>query len=535
MEEQPQQHWSSGVWPQLLPELAERIAGSLDSITIATSFRVVNKATAAHFSGPEHTTVRISQPVPHHVFAAHWLAPGATRGLTLAQRDKLICLTAASGELDNLGAALEVAGCPPSAALFEALACAGRLALFKILWHLGISKHANMEYILKRALTGAARGGHRHVCEWLLEQNPDAWSWKAVTAAARSGHADLVDWLIPLQMQSNEHQASPTCFKLYLPCAAAHGFRLAALKRFVRRHGWGMDGVFAKMRALESAAGSPTPDWAAKVEWLESKRRLRLACFLQKAAALPKNDAEALLRLTWLHGRGYRLNYRVVVAAARAGNTGALGFALEQVPVPVRGPDGRYGEKDAAEEAGKAGHLAALQALHAAGWLQRSADVAAAAARHGHLHVLAWLLEALGAEAVGLSAGLFAAAAKSGSVELLAWLRQRGCEWDSAAFSAAALAGCVAALEWLAEQGCPMEALGAEAVGLSAGLFAAAAKSGSVELLAWLRQRGCEWDSAAFSAAALAGCVAALEWLAEQGCPMEVGAKRIGLRIALGF
>ncbi|KXZ49730.1 hypothetical protein GPECTOR_20g587 [Gonium pectorale] len=103
-------HWSFRVWPQLLPELAERIVHCLDRNDIAATFRRINKTTAEHFSGTLHTTIHLSEPVPPHAFAAHWLTPGATRGLTLARRRKLVRLVAASGVLPNLEVALQAVG-----------------------------------------------------------------------------------------------------------------------------------------------------------------------------------------------------------------------------------------------------------------------------------------------------------------------------------------------------------------------------------------------------------------------------------------
>ncbi|KXZ49369.1 hypothetical protein GPECTOR_22g963 [Gonium pectorale] len=97
-------------WSQLLPELADKVVGYLDPNEMPI-FRLVNKAAAAQFRGPDHTTFRLSQPVPPHAFAAHWLAPGATRGLPLGRRRQLLCLTAASGVVANLEVAVRAAGC----------------------------------------------------------------------------------------------------------------------------------------------------------------------------------------------------------------------------------------------------------------------------------------------------------------------------------------------------------------------------------------------------------------------------------------
>ncbi|KXZ49088.1 hypothetical protein GPECTOR_23g20 [Gonium pectorale] len=138
------------------------------------------------------------------------------------------------------------------------------------------------------------------------------------------------------------------------------------------------------------------------------------------AAGLP-NHSEALAHLTWLREQGYPVDGNALCAAARTGNTAVAQYLVPEVQWAAAGivhdvlVDG--------------GHLAALQTLHAAGWPlhQKAHTYAALAAKAGHLHVLAWLLETLGAETVVLSGEIFTATTESGSVELLAWLQQHEC------------------------------------------------------------------------------------------------------------
>ncbi|KXZ49073.1 hypothetical protein GPECTOR_23g158 [Gonium pectorale] len=270
---------------------------------------------------------------------------------------------------------------------------------------------------------------------------------------------------------------------------------------------------------LSSAAGSPTSDWAAKVEWLEAQGALRSEDAAAKAVSLP-DDGGALARLTWLRGRGYPVDGDAVLAAARSGNTTVLQYLLAEVPADDAGPE-------AAFHAAGGGHLASLQALHTAGWLlhQYSNESAILAARGGHLHVLAWLLEAQLSE---LNSVAFKAAAGSGSVEVLAWLRQRGCPWDSHAYSEAVKAGCEAALEWLVEQGCPMEDSGQP--------YIDAWRSGDLAMARCLRRLGVPWgpDGKVFFFAAATAQFAIsplplLRWMLEHGCPVDrkLAAKRM--------
>ncbi|KXZ47447.1 hypothetical protein GPECTOR_35g885 [Gonium pectorale] len=303
-------HWSLRVWPRLLPELAERIVGFLDRHEIAATFRHVNKATAEQFSGPLHTTIHLSEPVPPHAFAAHWLAPGATRDLTLERRKELVRLVAASGVLPNLEVALRAA-----------------------------------------ALVGVV----------------------------------------------------------------AEAFKAAA-------------------------AASPTPDWTAKIEWLEAQGCRSTSMAAVAAAGMP-NDAEALARLTWLQGRGYPIGDQAVEAAARAGNMSALAHLLSEVPVADE-----EGSAEAVSGATEGGHLEALQALQAAGWPIDFPCFATAAAEAGHLHVLAWMLEA---EPVALDEMLFGDAAQPGppgTVFLASALGVSAC-WTASR----------PMLRWLLQEGCPVD------------------------------------------------------------------------------
>ncbi|KXZ43727.1 hypothetical protein GPECTOR_82g261 [Gonium pectorale] len=560
-----EEHWSVRVWPQLVPELAEHVVSFLDRNEVAATFRHVNKATAERFRGPQHIVIRLSQPVPPHAFAAHWLAPGATRGLTLDRRKQLVRLVAASGVLPNLQVALRVAGFFGGChAMFEAAAGTGQLPVCQLLWDcsrsrsqsVGNARVARRPEVFARfacrpsdALASAAGGGHRRVCEWLLAADRGALHHRAVHAAARGGYAALAEWLL-LQLpppgtaradQSARHLAS-----------VAHGCDLPALQRTWPRAGPSRgpdpEPVSADLDPIGAAAGSPTPDWAAKVEWLEAQGCPRTLGAAEQAASLP-DDGEALARLTWLRGRGCPVGVGAVPrwrgtpwarypvgavprgrGARRRPQRQHRGAAGPAVGGAAAGGQRRLGR--ARRGAARGGHLAALQVLHAAGLRVHGPTLAGLAAQAGQLQVLhAAGLRVHGPTLAGLAAQagqlqvLYAAglrvhgptlaglAAQAGQLQVLhaAGLRVHG----PTLAGLAAQAGQLQVLAWL------LAAQLAEPVVLGAQLFTAAAESGSVELLAWLRQRGCPWDSDAYSAAAAAGCEAALEWLAERGCPME--------------
>ncbi|KXZ41486.1 hypothetical protein GPECTOR_438g320 [Gonium pectorale] len=533
------EHWSSSVWPQLLPELAERIVGFMDRNDLAATFRQVNKATAEHFSSPQHITIYITEPVPPHTFTAHWLAPGATRGLTLERRWKLVRLVAASGLLPNLEVALQAAGFTRAVAeAFNAAAGAGQLQTCQWLWEYSRSHTEDFHDAVRAddALKLAAGGGHRHVCEWLLalERHKDALHVPVAIVAATGGHADLAEWLLQKCTPRAEQSAA------FLR-AVAHGCDLLVLQRAWLRFGPASLDMNAKEALLAHAACSPTPDWAAKVEWLDAQ-----GCSLgaagaggaastyETAASLP-DDGEALARLTWLRRRGYEINEAAVLAAACNGNTAALRYLLAEMPTSEVT---RYDTAACGLVAAQAGHLAALQALHAAGSAISVTKCAIAAASGGHLHVLTWLLEGqwgMLVERLMMEEALIVAAAESGSVELLAWLRQHGCPWDCEVLLAAVKSGCEAALEWLVQQGCPMEVSEAAGVGIVWWVredgfpYTVACRDGDLAMARCLRRLGVPWgpagrvirEVAEWTTSRPVASLPVVRWLLQEGYPVD--------------
>ncbi|KXZ47946.1 hypothetical protein GPECTOR_31g308 [Gonium pectorale] len=499
---------ASRVW---IPDLVERIARHLPPNELPCTLRLVDKATAALFSGPHHTTVRLSQPVPHHFFARVWGKPSAMRSLTMSQRQQLLLRTAASGMTTNLEVLVSSAKhITVNSEAMEAAASAGHLPTCLRLRQAGCP--------WGDALQEAAGAGHLAVCEGLLAAGCP-WSWGALVLAFRAGRLDVAEGL-------SKHLPHPPGFMVRSEelLAAAHGCDLAALQSFLdlwqalpvpRLSGLTLSFIGRRYLCLliPTAAGSPTPDWQAKVEWLEGLGYQKTASACHAAAACP----DAAARLAWLRGRGYPVDGGTAVRVCAAGDVAALRYLLAEGVRPT---------EEAATEAAAGGHLAALQALHAAGCPVSPLDVACAAAEGGHLAAVAWAVEAFGAAAT-LHTPLFASAALSGNVQMLAWLRERGCPWDEQAVTNAAEAGDGKALAWLAERGCPMPAQG-EA-------YVRAARNGDLQTLACLRRLGCPWGSTGevFGLCLDARCpLAALRWLAAEGCPVDwrVAAERARAR-----
>ncbi|PNH00963.1 hypothetical protein TSOC_013178 [Tetrabaena socialis] len=425
---------------------------------VACILRLVNKATAAQFGGLQDRTVRLSSPVPHHAFVRRWGGVGAMRSLTRKQRSQLPCLTARSGSIANLEALLAGSDSftrPLSTQVFQAAAGAGRLEVCRWLKQQGCPSD-------NFSMTAVAEGGHQAVCEW-LNANECPWSGDAATAAACGGHAGLVGWLLAREIAEAFHW-----------WGFCRGKRLRAVHSGVdgghrhAQHGRIFKGVGSGIRCRQPPAGLA----------------LQAAC----AEAVQQPDGRA--RLEWLRQRGYPLSTAVAVQAAGSGAVGALELALDGGVTLAQGAMPSSGQRAALMAAAQGGHVAVLQALHARAYISSAGQqdmVAYEAAWNGHLSVVTWLAETLGAVAV-LSARLFSYGAKSGSMELLAWLHENGCPWDHTVFVSAADAGCEEQLEWLAAHvWLPHGGRSRE----NGGPYAAAACNDDLATLRCLRRLGC--------------------------------------------
>ncbi|GLC49922.1 hypothetical protein PLESTB_000323300 [Pleodorina starrii] len=496
----------SSIW---LPGIVACVARNLPANEVASTLRLVDKTTSQQFAA--HTTLRLSLPSPIHVFRERWGRPGAFRALSHEQRLQLLCLTAASGSVANLEVALANAGLDLRCELLEAAAAAGQLDMCKMLRARGCP--------WGDSLLPAAKAGHRHVCEWMLA-NGCPLNWDVVCSAAWGGQEDLMQWLLT-ELQGRPNDGA------YLVCrtslaAAAESLSLAALQRLWQQlmeghHGSELQQQLEQIHEepgeedwidiLEAAAGSTTPDWQAKVEWLEGLGYPRMAIACESAMRAGNGDA-AVARLQWLHGRGYPLEAEVADAAVSLGNLAALRFLVEQAGVRPTGD-----QSDVAVAA-RRGHLAVLQYLHASGFPVYARSVAEGAARAGHLPLVAWAVEDLGVAPADDAARLLDCAAASGNLELMAWLHVRGWALGPTAIPNGAESGCEEALEWLVERGCPFP--------LDGGAYRRAAFNGDLAMLRCLHGLGCPWGP---PGKLLADCirsmvsVAVLQCLLDLGCP----------------
>ncbi|GLC45461.1 hypothetical protein PLESTM_001738300 [Pleodorina starrii] len=496
----------SSIW---LPGILACIAHYLPANEVASTLRVIDKTTSQQFA--HHKTLRLSLSSPIHVFRERWGRPGAYRAMSRQQRLQLLCLTAASGSVANLEVALANAGLDLRCELLEAAAAAGQLDMCKVLRARGC--------LWGRSVSAAAGAGHRHVCEWMLASGCPFY-WDNVCSAAMGGREDLMQWLLTdLLGRPNVDVDVDVCLSLLgaaTKCLSLAVLQLLWQQLMAGRHGSELQQQLERLDQedwddiLEEVAGSTTPDWQAKVEWLEGLGSPRKASACKSAVRAGNGDAVA--RLKWLRGRGYPLGAAVANAAVEFGNLAALRFLVEQAGVRPTG------NLLPVMTAARRGHLTVLQYLHASGLPVDTRSVAEEAARAGHLPLVAWAVEGLGVAPADGTDSLLDCAAESGNLELMVWLHVRG--WalgPSPIPNRAAERGCEEALEWLVERGCPFP--------LDGGAYLGAADNGDLAMLRYLHRLGCPWGP---PGKLLAVCIsieysvasaAVLQCLLDLGCP----------------
>ncbi|KAG5180504.1 hypothetical protein JKP88DRAFT_279615 [Tribonema minus] len=142
-----------------------------------------------------------------------------------------------------------------------------------------------------------------------------------------------------------------------------------------------------------------------------------------------------------------------------------------------------------AEAAAAKGDVSLLARLHGLPCDMGGAGTCAAAARHGHLEALQYLVSL----DVPMDAQTPAAAAGNSHVDILKWTAENGCAADETACEGAARGGQVPALLYLANKATPARELGAP---YDASTCEAAAQGGHLEVLQCLRTVDCPWDAA---------------------------------------
>jgi len=184
--------------------------------------------------------------------------------------------------------------------------------------------------------------------------------------------------------------------------------------------------------------------------------------------------------LQWLKDKGYPQNWSMYQWAARGGDTRVLQW-LKAKGCPLPRPyDVGMPDKQSCNAAAEHGHLPALQWLLENGFYADERTCAKAAIS-GHLHVLEWLVAnnypferiiSLDAAEGGhlhvvqwlyakymLIPGICSKAARHGHLHILQWLKTVGCPCygESTTCFEAAWAGHLEVLQWLVENGYPLD------------------------------------------------------------------------------
>ncbi|PNH01071.1 hypothetical protein TSOC_013066 [Tetrabaena socialis] len=259
-------------------------------------------------------TIRLSQPVDGREFV-RWVNETASRTLSRDQQAKLGAMTAQSGSIENLTHLLNLRnmtmpGISTRCAFGSAALVPNERICALLLQHNATSGD----------LAAAAAGGSRAICEEILRVQSRVFAdVRAAGAAASRGQ--LADWLCTV---------IPGTDMCNLIVGAAKGCDLSTLQRLYREQFRDKVGDM-----IAAAAGSTTPDWLAKVDWLETviDRRINKKSDVYSTALLSGPDW--LARLEALRARDYPIDGDVVGHAARVGNTRPLEYILSFYNFPA--------------------------------------------------------------------------------------------------------------------------------------------------------------------------------------------------------
>ncbi len=573
----PAQPW----WLLDLPDkCVNHVVELLPANEVACNVRLVTKRAARSFNKPEHKTVKVNTKtdiVPSYAITARWGASGAARALTLKQRRALRCCMARNGsDASSLTTFAKALGCTIDAEVLTAAARAGHADLCSELLdevedlqpaleedeyssrvvaaaaaggHLEAVKQlvdAGLSVIVTGngpehdPMAAAAIGGHRHVCEWMLDNGWESDS--CVNDLAREGHWAAAQYVMDLtqasckRLEVSQFAYGCSLRALKAVCAGAvasggsssssgsntdvGGIELTAAQQQQARARVQQLDAFSKALLLHCAAASPTPDWQAKVEWVLEQGvapDLSTCCvgFLRKCADLPA-------RVQWLQGRGVGVDGGILSCWMQISATSKdlplfrqlLGEGCRAGPTCVRGLAQR-GELELLKAVAEA--VAAEGGAVGEEWWK---DVALYAARGGHLHVLRW---AVGEEEQE-EGGRAAAAAAAGRS------RPRG---SSSRSSSRGRGGGGGGQREARGRGGEQGGGTAGDVGerarelLTGEVFDHVLRSGNVEAVRWMRAQGCEWPHGALVTAAAHCSEELVEWMVtEGGCPGEVSGPR---------
>eukprot|EP00198_Chlamydomonas_reinhardtii_P010204 XP_001699541.1 predicted protein [Chlamydomonas reinhardtii] len=301
------------LFTRLSPELICHVANCMHPNYAATAFKLTCKDVAQAVR-EQFTTIQLrgeprslrsfrsrsimiaiaEQPWPGAAFVAHWGRPEPWCALPRWQRHRLLCLAASSHHAPSLDAALAHCGMDIQADALASAIIAGDLAACRRLHE---AEGCRFDCEVVAAAAGVA--GSLPACEWLAETATSALS-NLLPELCYAGHVDVFEWAlqqIGILYQDGDMgedgvllgaaaaagrvellQNLANRFRLNLkrqhhrPTVLSHvasGCPLEVLQQYYEP--WGnrlLWTAWQKRQLLMAAAASPTPDWAAKCEWL---------------------------------------------------------------------------------------------------------------------------------------------------------------------------------------------------------------------------------------------------------------------------
>ncbi|KAG2436568.1 hypothetical protein HYH02_011505 [Chlamydomonas schloesseri] len=197
--EDPVHRSSESPLAALPSELLDAIALALPPNEVACTLRLLCRAFAAHFRG--HIAVSLSQPVPHHAFVRRFGTCPAITALSPGQLQQLLCLTAASGCVENLRAVVAATDVEAGNASTSAAAAAAADGEADVTQpqQADEAKAAAPPLpsglLTQEVFAAAAAAGHLEMC-WQLHALGCPWGEGVLEAAARGGHVRLVRALV---------------------------------------------------------------------------------------------------------------------------------------------------------------------------------------------------------------------------------------------------------------------------------------------------------------------------------------------------
>ena len=371
------------------PELIRHIASFMHPNYVATGFKLTCKDVAQAVR-EQFTTIHLrgepralqsfrfgsiiialaEQPWPGAAFVAHWGRPEPWRPLNRRDRHRLLCLAASSHHAPSLDAALAHCGTVIQADALASAITAGDLAACRRL-------HETEGYDMEPELAAAAAGvaGSLPVCKWLVETATSA-IFTILPELCYARHSDAVE----LALRQADVSQRPGCRRRLLGAAAAAG-RVELLRQLATRfplslkdedgrptvlshvasgcplevlqqyyEPWGSRLLWTagqKRQLLMAAAASPTPDWAAKCEWLWAQwggAAAGLGAGLGHVEGIDQRvsnimrrpDFPQRLQLLASYGLGCLVEGKAPWEAGVVGSTAAVEFCLDQLPALLR-------------------------------------------------------------------------------------------------------------------------------------------------------------------------------------------------------